>query len=69
MEQDTITTKGEPCKLKVGGRHDASVIPRIVPVLKAMMQLVLADHLLRRFQIEITDHHSIIRDRLNGKLI
>ncbi len=69
MEQDTINTKGEPCKLKVGGRHDASAIPRIVPVLKAMMQLVLADHILRRFQLEITDHHTLIRDRLNGKLI
>ncbi len=69
MEQDTIDTKGQPCKIKVGGRHDASAIPRIVPVLKAMLQLVLADHLLRRFQIEITDRHAFIRDRLHGKLI
>ena len=69
MEQDTINTRGEACKIKVGGRHDASAIPRIVPVLRAMLQLVLADHLLRRFQIEITDHHVIIRDRVNGKLI
>ncbi len=69
MEQDTIDVKGHPRKLKVGGRHDASAIPRIVPVLKAMMQLVLADHLLRRFQIEITGHSTIIRDRTNGRLI
>ncbi len=69
LEQDTINTKGEPCKIKVGGRHDASAIPRIVPVLKAMMQMVLADHLLRRFQIEITDHSKIIRDRIDGRLI
>ncbi len=69
MEQNTINTRGEPCKIKVGGRHDASAIPRIVPVLKAMMQLVLADHLLRRFQLEITEQHRLIRDRKNGKLI
>ncbi len=69
MEQDTINIRGEACKIKVGGRHDASAIPRIVPVLKAMMQLVLADHLLRRFQIEITDHHKIIRDRIDGRLL
>jgi len=68
-EQDTIDTKGNPVTIKIGGRHDISAIPRIVPVLKSMMQLVLADHLLRRFQIEITDHSEIIRDRLDGKLI
>jgi len=30
----------------VGGRHDRSAIPRIVPVLKAMVLLTLADFLL-----------------------
>ncbi|MBW1931894.1 MAG: chorismate synthase, partial [Deltaproteobacteria bacterium] len=34
-------------KLKVGGRHDASAIPRIVPVCEAMVRLVLTDHILR----------------------
>ncbi len=48
MEQDTIDTSGRPVKLKVGGRHDASAIPRIVPVCQAMMRLVLADHILRQ---------------------
>ncbi|MCW7073574.1 MAG: chorismate synthase [Methanophagales archaeon] len=46
-EQDTITVSGKPAKLKVGGRHDASAIPRIVPVCEAMVRLVLADHILR----------------------
>ncbi len=46
-EQRTVSITGEEVTLKVGGRHDASAIPRIVPVLKAMMQIVLADHLLR----------------------
>ncbi len=50
-EQDTIDTSGRPVKLKVGGRHDASAIPRIVPVCQAMMRLVLADHVLRQRMI------------------
>ncbi len=47
MEQDTIDSEGRPVKLVIGGRHDASAIPRIVPVCEAMIRLVLADHLLR----------------------
>ncbi|HID97825.1 MAG TPA: chorismate synthase [Thermodesulfobacteriaceae bacterium] len=51
-EQDTIDMSGKPVKLRVGGRHDASAIPRIVPVCEAMVQLVLADHLLRNRSIQ-----------------
>jgi len=46
-EQDTITISEKPFKLSVGGRHDASAIPRIVPVCEAMVRLVLTDHILR----------------------
>jgi chorismate synthase len=42
----------EPVKIKVGGRHDISAIPRIVPVCEAMVCLALADHLLRQKAIE-----------------
>jgi len=45
-EQQTITTSGEATTIVVGGRHDRSAIPRIVPVLKAMTLLALADFLL-----------------------
>ncbi len=48
QEQDTIDIHGQPTKIVVGGRHDASAIPRIVPVCQAMVRLVLADHLLRQ---------------------
>ena len=44
--QQTVNTAGEAVIISVGGRHDLSVIPRIVPVLKAMTALVLADALL-----------------------
>ncbi len=47
QEQDTIDRQGTPVKLNLTGRHDASAIPRIIPVLEAMARLVLADHYLR----------------------
>lgn len=47
LEQDTVDRKGRPAKLKLTGRHDCSAIPRIVPVLEAMVRIVLADHFLR----------------------
>lgn len=47
-EQETITVGGDATILVIGGRHDASAIPRIIPVSEAMVRLVLADHLLRQ---------------------
>jgi chorismate synthase len=47
-EQHTIDTSGEPRRIAIGGRHDVSVIPRIIPVCEAMTCLTLTDHLLRR---------------------
>jgi len=51
-EQDTIDIFGNPRKISTGGRHDVSVIPRIIPVCEAMTGIVLADHLLRKRTIE-----------------
>jgi len=47
-EQDTVDINGKPVKLTIGGRHDVSVIPRILPVCEAMVCMVLVDHLLRQ---------------------
>lgn len=47
VEQDTINHEGNPEKLKIAGRHDVTAIPRIIPVLEAMVRIVLADHYLR----------------------
>ena len=44
--QQSITINGETTQLSVRGRHDVSAIPRIVPVLKAMTALTLADFIL-----------------------
>lgn len=45
-EQATVDTDGNAAAVIVGGRHDLSAIPRIVPVLSAMTALALADALL-----------------------
>ena len=44
--QDSLNEKGERVCLQGGGRHDNSVVPRVLPVVEAMTALVLADHLL-----------------------
>ena len=44
--QQTVSDTGEARSIIIGGRHDICAIPRIVPVLKAMMLLVLADFML-----------------------
>jgi chorismate synthase len=46
--QETVDVHGNPAVVAVGGRHDVSVIPRIIPVCEAMVCIVLADHLLRQ---------------------
>ena len=51
--QETIDTQGRPAVITVGGRHDASVIPRIIPVCEAMVAIVLADHLMRQRTLSI----------------
>jgi chorismate synthase len=45
-EQQTIDLEGQPRTLIVKGRHDISAIPRIVPVIGAMVRLTLADFIL-----------------------
>jgi len=51
-EQQTVNLKNEQVTIKVGGRHDISAIPRIVPVCEAMVRLTLADHLLRQLVLQ-----------------
>lgn len=47
IEQETIDRKGNSVRLKLNGRYDVAAIPRIIPVLEAMVKIVLADHYLR----------------------
>ncbi len=43
LEQQTITHAGKSVNITVGGRHDVCLIPRIIPVVSAMIKLALAD--------------------------
>jgi chorismate synthase len=45
--QQTVTRGGESITLRGRGRHDPCVLPRAVPMVEAMVNLVLLDHLLR----------------------
>ncbi len=47
-DQQTIDLAGQPRTLKIKGRHDISAIPRIIPVIVAMVRLTLVDFLLRQ---------------------
>ena len=47
IEQDTVTSDGEPAKIRTRGRHDPCLLPRFVPMAEAMVAIVLADHWLR----------------------
>ncbi|MBU4264080.1 MAG: chorismate synthase [Proteobacteria bacterium] len=52
--QNTVNLDNEQVEIKIGGRHDISAIPRIIPVCEAMVCLTLADHLLRLQTLEWT---------------
>jgi chorismate synthase len=52
IPQRTVNTRGEPAQIAIRGRHDVSVIPRVIPVCEAMVSMTLADHLLRQRAIE-----------------
>ena len=47
-EQQTLDEQGRVKKIKIQGRHDICVLPRIVPVCEAMVSIVLADFWLRQ---------------------
>lgn len=50
-EQQSVNLANEVVTIQVGGRHDISAIPRIIPVCEAMVRLTLVDHLLRHMSV------------------
>jgi len=48
IEQKTVDQSGNQKTVSIKGRHDISAIPRINVVCEAMVNMVLADHLLRQ---------------------
>ena len=50
-KQQSVNLENKAVTIQVGGRHDISAIPRIIPVCEAMVRLTLVDHLLRHMSI------------------
>ena len=44
--QKTVDINGRECSIEVHGRHDPCIVPRIVPVVEAMVAVVILDCLL-----------------------
>lgn len=53
LEQQTIDTDFNECKMKIQGRHDICLCPRIVPVIEAMAAITVADLYLRNLSAKI----------------
>lgn len=47
-QQKTVSNKGKETSIKVEGRHDACIIPRLIPVAESMIAITLMDHYLRQ---------------------
>lgn len=49
-EQDTVDLSTmENCKITISGRHDATILPRVAPVIDAVVALAIADMLMGRY--------------------
>src|SRR6267143_2459522 len=46
--QRTVDVRGKNRTIKVEGRHDPCLCPRVVPVVESMIAIVIADHLARQ---------------------
>lgn len=52
-EQDTVNMKeGTNARIKVEGRHDACIVPRVVPVIDAATAIAILDLLIGQYGIE-----------------
>lgn len=47
-EQDTVDVDGNKTKIRIKGRHDPCICPRLVPVAEAMAAIVVCDQILRQ---------------------
>jgi chorismate synthase len=48
LPQKTVSRTGEEAEIRVKGRHDPCIVPRVLPVAEAMISLVLVDALLEQ---------------------
>ncbi len=63
--QETVDTKGRKRTIKVEGRHDPCICPRVVPVVESMIALVIADHLMRQALVEKKSSVTRVREEID----
>jgi len=63
--QETVDINGEKKTIRIEGRHDPCLCPRIVPVAESMTALVLLDHLQGQ---EAMQQKGTSLDRLRGEI-
>ena len=73
ITQKTVTKDNEEVEFKSHGRHDTCIIPRIIPVAKAMIKLVLADamshqKLISNEKLHLTDYREAI-DKIDEDIL
>lgn len=47
IEQNTTDKSGNTASIRTSGRFDVTAIPRVIPVIEAMVKITLADHYIR----------------------
>ena len=65
QKQATVDVKGRVHTIKVEGRHDPCLCPRVVPVVESMVALVLVDHLVRQNMLKRTASIARIRGEID----
>jgi chorismate synthase len=63
--QETVDTKGRKRTIKVEGRHDPCICPRVVPVAESMVALVIADHLMRQHLLKNESELNGVRRQID----
>ncbi len=48
IKQRTVDVHGRPREIEIEGRHDPCIVPRIVPVVEAMVAMVVVDCIMMR---------------------
>ncbi len=61
VPQQSVDTAGNPATIRVPGRHDPCIVPRLVPVAEAMVAITLCDAMLRQDALEAAkaDAHTL----------
>ncbi|MGM9992969.1 MAG: chorismate synthase [Candidatus Bruticola sp.] len=59
IEQETLNTDLQPCKISIKGRHDPCVAIRAVPAVEAMLAVTLADLVLSASLSSLSGHTTL----------